>query len=172
MPHWLSRLHSWQRPQISHLKAYGWAPLWRAGKSWDGGRMLCNWRHPKIIAWQTALLDGHCVACLRTAARTGEGNVGGARLKASDSAAEEWLTLRPSIIFCAWLPIGEDRRRWCRSTSGIRARDFPHSKSALEATMPNLQIVVKKLPKKDGDEQRFAVLEIDPQSTVPLKRAD
>jgi hypothetical protein len=38
--------------------------------------------------------------------------------------------------------------------------------------MPNLQIVVKKLPKKDGDEQRFAVLEIDPQSTVPLKRAD
>ena len=38
--------------------------------------------------------------------------------------------------------------------------------------MPNLQIVVKKLPKKDGDEQRFAILEIDPQSTVPVKRAD
>ena len=37
-------------------------------------------------------------------------------------------------------------------------------KYALEATMPNLQIVVKKLPKKDGDEQRFAVLEIDPKA--------
>src|SRR5262249_40900475 len=100
MPHWLSRLHSWQRPQISHLKAYGWAPLWRAGKSWDGRRMLRNWKHPKIIAWQTALLDGHCVACLRTAARTGGGNVDGARLKAADSEPQNWLTLRPTIIFC------------------------------------------------------------------------
>ena len=38
--------------------------------------------------------------------------------------------------------------------------------------MPNLQIVVKRLLKKDGDEQRFAVLEVDLQSTVPIKRGD
>ena len=38
--------------------------------------------------------------------------------------------------------------------------------------MPDLQIVVKRLPKKDGDEQRYAVLEVDLQSDAPLKRAD
>ena len=40
------------------------------------------------------------------------------------------------------------------------------------ATMPRLQIVVRRLPLRDGDEQRFAMLEVDPQSPLPIRRAD